>query len=415
VPAVSEPVISDVGVLAMIPDAWETFWQPRHHVLSRLSRFFRIVWLEPAADWRQLRPGMPPFPPAAPPPLFHGLTPYPSQSWPPRFYRPAWLANAFFRERLRRARNWLRAQNCEKIILYVWRPEFASALRAVPHDLSCYHIDDEYRFSSVDAPTSERELALLGEVDQVFIHSRTLLQKKGAINRHTSFVPNGVDFAAYATPAPEPADLACIPHPRIGYTGYLKKQLDWELLLRLAAEHSHWSFVFVGPQLQHAEIPRFMEQLSRFGNVHFLGSKPTAALAAYPQHFDVSIMPYRLDGYTKYIYPLKLHEYLAAGKPTIGARIPTIEEFSDVVALPATYSEWSAAIAEALRPAANDEVRRQARRSVARQHDWETIVFRLAATLAARLGHNYPAQLAEWAAQSHFSASHIVGDSFLGR
>ena len=64
-------------------------------------------------------------------------------------------------------------------------------------------------------------------------------------------MPNGVDYAAYVRTWPEPADLAAIPHPRVGYVGVIKKQLDLELLYALAGRHRPWSFVLVGPQKHH--------------------------------------------------------------------------------------------------------------------------------------------------------------------
>ncbi|HEY2462303.1 MAG TPA: glycosyltransferase [Candidatus Acidoferrum sp.] len=399
--------LSDIGIIAMVPDNWDTFWQPRHHILSRLATFFPTVWIEPAADWRKLSPSWatrrsPDRSPDCP-----GLGIYPSKSWPPRFYRPGWLASLTFRDRLRRARQSLLDQKCQKIVLYLWRPEYASALEAIPHDFSCYHIDDEYSFSSIDLPIPENELHLLRSADQIFIHSRALMQKKGAINRHTSFIPNGVDYSAYATPVTEPADLAAVPHPRIGYTGYLKKQLDWQLLSRLAKKHPAWSFVFVGPQLHRDETGTVIDELSSFPNVYFLGAKPTSVLATYPQHFDVNIMPYRLDDYTKYIYPLKLHEYLASGNPTVGARLPVLDEFSDLVALPDTDAEWSEAIVQELQPAANSEARRAARQFVAQQYDWATIVQRLAEIMTLRIGQTYSDRFGEWThAQQSSTQSH---------
>ena len=49
-----------------------------------------------------------------------------------------------------------------------------------------------------------------------------------------------------------------------------------------------------------------MEQMSRRPNVYFLGGKPTEQLGGHAQHFDACIMPYLLNDYTKYVYPLKL-------------------------------------------------------------------------------------------------------------
>jgi hypothetical protein len=45
-------------------------------------------------------------------------------------------------------------------------------------DLSCYHIVDEYSFSTTEQPLDQVEVELIRRVDQVFIHSPALLEKK---------------------------------------------------------------------------------------------------------------------------------------------------------------------------------------------------------------------------------------------
>jgi glycosyltransferase involved in cell wall biosynthesis len=130
--------------------------------------------------------------------------------------------------------------------------------------------------------------------------------------------------------------------------------------------------------------------MSARANVHFLGPKTTAELARYPQHFQACLMPYRIDEYTKFIYPLKLHEYLASGAPVVGSRLPTLDHFDHVVSLAQGSEQWSGAIAQALTPAQNSVAARQARQAVARAHDWSAIVGRIAAVLGARLGFHVP-------------------------
>ena len=387
VTGIDAPLVPDVGVLALVPDRWSDLWQQRHQVLTRLARYFHVTWMNPAREWRAVLTGpvarrtrQAPGRPAG------AFTVYEPEFWLPKVYRPQALADLTDRRRLERARRLLVRRGCRRIVLYLWRPEFASALDVVPADLSCYHVDDEYSFSTVEIPTPDAEARLLASVDQVFIHSRALLEKKGAINRHTAWVPNGVDYRAYARPVAEPGDLRAIARPRIGYTGHVKRQLDWALLRELAARHPAWSFVFVGAWNAHPDMLREIEQLSSRPNVHFLGRKSVHELAAYPQHFDVCLMPYRADDYTKYIYPLKLHEYLASGRPAVGTRIRSLEEFADVVSLAETPDEWSAAIAGALAPAANTVERQAARRAIAERHDWEALVRRIAETIAQRLG-----------------------------
>ena len=388
----SRPLLGDIGVLAMVPERWSMKWMGRHQVLTRLARYFHVVWVNPAHDRRdilkKLKTQTERHTDSVETPRFTVYTP---ELWLPRIYRPEWLAKLSLQTRLKRARRMLTRRGCEKIILYIWRPEFASALLCLPFSVTCYHIADEYSFSDIDVPLDESEKRLIERVDQVFITSRGLLEKKGGINPHTTFVPNGVDVKSYATAVPEPVDMASIPHPRIGYTGTMKSTLDWPLLLHLTLQHPEWHFVFVGPQnpSRPEEVTRATRELSTRHNVHFLGFKPPRELAAYPQHFDVCIMPYRPNDYTKYIYPLKLHEYLASGRPTVGTQIRSLEDFADVVALPRTIGEWSVAIKEALSPMASTAECRAARQAVARRHDWDRLVQLIAHTMCDRLGPDY--------------------------
>ena len=89
----------------------------------------------------------------------------------------------------------------------------------------------------------------------------------------------------------------------------VKPQLDWPLLESLAAARPDWSFVFVGPVQPEPGTREAVARLGRRGNVYFLGLRPPRMLAAYPRHFDVCMMPYRLNHDTDQIYPLKLHEF----------------------------------------------------------------------------------------------------------
>jgi glycosyltransferase involved in cell wall biosynthesis len=388
-----QPLIPDVGVIALVPDAWRVLWQPRHQVISRLAHYFHVVWMEPAGDRHENLNKYGRIEEPSPRERPWSLMPGFAVSYPGflstvfnRFYR---LEEFLLRSRLRHARTMLTRRGCQRIILYIWRPTFLPALDFVPHDLSCYHIDDEYSFSPVELPLSEIEKRLICRTDQVFVHSSGLLEKKGKINPNTLFIPNGVDFETYSDEVPEPADLARIPHPRIGYTGFIKRHIDWSILIDLSQEHPEWSFVFVGPLSPHEDISAAIQELRSRPNVHFLGPKPTAILPAYPQHFDVCIMPYQDNEYTKYVYPLKLHEYLAGGRPTVGTRIRTLIEFNGVVALASTSKEWSSAIEKSLRPEENSRERRAARQEVARRYDWEGLVLRIAKSMAVGLGPEY--------------------------
>jgi len=102
-------------------------------------------------------------------------------------------------------------------------------------------------------------------------------------------------------------------------------------------------------------------------------------------------MPYRLDDYTKYIYPLKMHEYLASGRPVVSAPICSVKEFSHVVAIADHVQDWSNVIKHALSSEENTAARCAERQRVALEHDWEVLVARIAQTITRRLGLQTPA------------------------
>src|SRR6266480_2787126 len=390
----SAPLFPEIGVIAFVPEEWDSVWRSRHQILTRLSQYFHVVWAEPAMGWKELwfgvgkKVGRSHNQEVLP----KGFVLYQSGRWLPKLYRPASLASWTAAQRVRRAATLLRRRGCRTIVFYLWRPDFDYALDGDSYDLSCYHIADEYSFFPSKRPLDDREVKLIKRVDQVFIHSPALIERKGHLNPHTLYVTNGVEYASFAAPHDEPTDMQHIPHPRIGYVGTIKTQLDLGLLCELATQHPAWSLVLVGPKGYLGDDAQFVEHLAAMRNVHFLGHKPVDRVCAYQQHIDVCLLPYKFNDYTKYIYPLKLHEYLAGGKPVVGTPIRSLLEFSHVIKLAGTHDEWSRAITESLAPDAITIDQIEKRRAIARQFDWGALVHTIARSICNRLGPPYKEQ-----------------------
>ena len=213
--------------------------------MTRLARYFQVLWEDPAPEWRDaLSSARPRLGDPSPAPGFRVHRPH---RLLPVVYRPRLAGRILQATRIRMAVRRLRQTGAQRIVLYIWRPQFDYALDLDLADLSCYHVVDEYTFSPEERPVSEREARLLQRADRVIIHSPGLWEKKSAIATHPNMVPNGVDYRAFASPAEEPEDLRSLPTPRIGYVGVMKQFLNVPLLLALAQRHPGWSFVFVGP------------------------------------------------------------------------------------------------------------------------------------------------------------------------
>jgi hypothetical protein len=89
-------------------------------------------------------------------------------------------------------------------------------------------------------------------------------------------------------------------------------------------------------------------------------------------------MCYEVTDYTHAIFPLKLNEYLATGRPVVTSKIDSVLPFHNVLQIATTPESWLAAIDAALAAPARTSTQAAARQSVARTHDWNTLVARIA-------------------------------------
>jgi glycosyltransferase involved in cell wall biosynthesis len=133
-----------------------------------------------------------------------------------------------------------------------------------------------------------------------------------------------------------------------------------------------------------------LQHLRTCANVHFLGFKSPTDLPAYMSAMDVNVMWYRLgdDVWTAGIYPLKLHEYLAVGRPVVSTDLPVVRAFDDVIRIAANPEDWEHGIAEALAGRATGSP--EQRRERARQNDWNARAAQLKALVEAMLTRSAP-------------------------
>ena len=123
-------------------------------------------------------------------------------------------------------------------------------------------------------------------------------------------------------------------------------------------------------------------------NVHFLSSKPHEMVPRYIGSMDVNVMCYRLadDLWVEAIYPLKLHEYLAAGRPVVSADVPSIRPFGMWSRSRTTPQQWENAIEIAL--TSGEPGSTAARRAVAAANSWTARVRDLESELSALATRN---------------------------
>ena len=81
-------------------------------------------------------------------------------------------------------------------------------------------------------------------------------------------------------------------------------------------------------------------------NVTILGERPHEALPSYSQNWDVSILPFKDNPQIRACNPLKLREYLAAGRPIVSTDFSSLDGYRDLVEVAGTVNEFASAIVE---------------------------------------------------------------------
>jgi glycosyltransferase involved in cell wall biosynthesis len=368
-----------IGILTFVPNVWGGYWMPRHYIMSGLSQYYKILWVSPPLGWRNTGKNR-----SINLNLYQrGLKKISPNFWAyaPERYLPSCLPFGTCRVflnyiREKKINSMLKAMGVERVALYLWRPNFAKFLGKFNEEFVCYHVDDEYSFSDVESKIDEREQYLLKNSDFVFIHSKTLFKKKGMINPETYYVPNGVDFTHYRRIVEdknlERNEMDSIPKPRIGYVGWIKQQIDLEIILKISRIRKDWSIVLVGPiNTGHENVGQYVKLLRKEKNVFFIGGKKPKDLPKYINKIDVCLLCYKKTFYTNYIYPMKLHEYLACGKPVVATSLENLKEFENVLSFADGIEEWIKEIDHSLKEI-DSKSHYEKRVAVARKNSWDT-------------------------------------------
>jgi glycosyltransferase involved in cell wall biosynthesis len=95
-------------------------------------------------------------------------------------------------------------------------------------------------------------------------------------------------------------------------------------------------------------------------------------------------VPYLLNIFNIESDPLKVYEYLAAGKAVVSVPLPAVEELGDAVLIAHDTPEFVTQIRRAIDHGSPSDV--ELRRAVAAQHSAENIAGRLAQLFEARGG-----------------------------
>ena len=154
--------------------------------------------------------------------------------------------------------------------------------------------------------------------------------------------------------------------PVIGYMGNICLRIDYDLVYKIAKRFPDHTLLMVGPRNDARHHDYDFEAL---GNVIFTGPKNIRQLPDYLRCMDCTILPFKVNALTKSIYPLKINEYLAGGKPVVSTAFsPDVEAFGDIIHVAGDHASFLEGIERSLRD--DGPELKEKRMARAQQNSW---------------------------------------------
>ncbi|PLT31821.1 teichuronic acid biosynthesis protein TuaH [Peribacillus deserti] len=200
-----------------------------------------------------------------------------------------------------------------------------------------------------------------------------IVRKLGTSNTgHVQTFENGVEYGLFAGEK-ETADIAPgFDGTILGFIGGIKPKLNLPLITRAARQKREWLFLFVGPD-GTGGLPEFKELLQE-PNVLWTGSVPPLEVPKYMNLVDIGIMPYKSSPYNSAVFPLKLYEFLAAGKPAVGVHLPSTKKYAEeMVYEHVDRDEDFIEACEKVEAAVYNQAFVNRRRELAQTKDWNSV------------------------------------------
>src|SRR5262245_45339743 len=111
-----------------------------------------------------------------------------------------------------------------------------------------------------------------------------------------------------------------------------------------------------------------LEPLGGLKNVTLVGEVPYQKLPEYLYGFDVCVIPFKINELTLCTNPVKVYEYLSAGKPVVSVPLPELQVMGDVVRLAPDAASFIEAVASAMQDTSAEIVEK--RKAFARENTW---------------------------------------------
>ncbi|WP_431080052.1 glycosyltransferase [Pseudomonas thivervalensis] len=249
--------------------------------------------------------------------------------------------------------------------------------RRVPNSTLVYDCMDHHEgFGNVAQELLDLEIALMRRADLLVATSDWIEQHGKRENRNVEVIRNACEFSFFSQ---RPDRVYQDPAKRkiIGYYGVIAEWFDLNLVKQVAQAFPQHLILLIGSDTVQAK-----KHFKACPNVLLEGEVPYASLPYYLHAMDVCLLPFKVMPLTLATNPVKVYEYLSAGKPVVSVKLPELSQFGQLVWTVEKPPEFISAIRNVLNTLPEAGAMLQARQSFARGQTWQHRATRLRQAIA---------------------------------
>ena len=212
------------------------------------------------------------------------------------------------------------------VVHWISYPPHVNQVGRLKEDLLVFDALDEA--SGEFADWAENLDKISSKADIIFTTSNKLYDYHSQSHHNVHMCSNGADYehfkAAQKVFAPRPMDMPKNNRPVIGYIGAVAPWIDWDIIQYLSSHNKTFNFVILGPL--YGQFKGMVEA----PNVYYLGRKEYDMIPQYLQFFDVCMIPFKVTSMIEACNPIKMYEYLSAGKPVVATNMPEAAAMKEI-------------------------------------------------------------------------------------
>lgn len=254
--------------------------------------------------------------------------------------------------------------NCTQIISLVNHPFWYGIASALPNSRLIYDCMDHHEgFGNNATSLMQLEKNLLNHADLTVVTSSWLDNTVAPHTRQRALIRNAGDYDHFCK---VPASIYSDPQGRriIGYYGAIAEWFDPELIEAVAEQHADCCVLLIGADTVNAR-----QKLAKLENVIFIGEVAYHQLSYYLYSFDVCLLPFKVIPLTLATNPVKIYEYLSAGKSVVAIDLPEMAQFANLVYTASDKNTFVAAVSKTLHQPESDSLVQQ-RKAFSQGQTW---------------------------------------------